>query len=37
VFFADPDGIRRDVFAPSGVAATGADVATEHGPSCSGC
>jgi lactoylglutathione lyase len=36
VYFADPDGIRLEVFAPSGVAATGASAATEHGPSCGG-
>jgi lactoylglutathione lyase len=36
VYFADPDGIRLEVFAPSGVAATGATAASEHGPSCGG-
>lgn len=33
VYFADPDGIRLEVYAPVGVAATGAS-ATGSGPTC---
>lgn len=33
VYFADPDGIRLEVFAPSGLAAAGAP-APDDGPSC---